>query len=136
MTDGPILRLIGYGGRSRSDLIERLRGAGVEAVVDLRFKPGGREGFRREHLRNALEEEGIAYHWVQAFGNRNYRGGPTDLVDPARGVKKVAPLIRESRVALLCACRYTADCHRNEVAATLQQAVPGLRLRRLGENGA
>lgn len=134
MTCNPTLRLIGYGGRTRSELIECLRRSGVEQVVDVRFRPVGRMEFRGEHLRAALETLGIGYHWVQGFGNRNYRSGETDLADPEKGVKVVAPLIRECRVALLCACRYTEDCHRSVVAELLKSAVSGLRLIRLGES--
>ena len=126
--------MIGYKGRSRSELIDRLRDSEVEQVVDIRFKPSGRAEFRQERLRPALEAEGIAYHWVQGFGNRNFRGGETDLVNPEKGVEVVAPLIRESQVALLCVCRYTEDCHRSVVSELLKSAVPGLRLMRLGES--
>jgi len=66
----PKLFTIGYQGSTPSDLIDRLLGAGVERVVDVRELPlSRRRGFSKSPLAAALTSAGIRYEHVRALGN-------------------------------------------------------------------
>ena len=56
------------------------------------------------------------YHHVPTLGNRNYKGGPVELVDLDAGLTVVHQLLETSPVILLCACRDLLRCHRRLVA--------------------
>jgi hypothetical protein len=50
---------------------------------------------------------------LPALGNRNYKGGSTDIVDLEEGVAQVGELI------LLCVCAKLQRCHRLAVAEVI-----------------
>jgi uncharacterized protein (DUF488 family) len=91
-------------------------------VVDVRLFPRSQ---RAEWSKEALERElGERYVHVPEMGNRNYRsrGGPIEIADPEGGVARVAPLLVEGSVILLCRCPQVETCHRRVVAALVQAA--------------
>lgn len=73
---GSALRLtvftIGHGTRPLDELVETLRGAGVETLVDVRRFPGSKRNpqFNVDPLRNALAAAGIAYRPAPELGGR------------------------------------------------------------------
>ena len=54
---------VGHGTRPLDELIETLRGAGVQTLVDVRRFPGSRRNpqFNQGPLREALDDAGIAF---------------------------------------------------------------------------
>ena len=69
---------IGHGIRPLDELVETLREARVETLVDVRRFPGSRRNpqFNQEPLRAALEAAGIAYrHAVELGGRRSGEPG-------------------------------------------------------------
>lgn len=62
----------GHGTRSAEDLINMLRKAGVQTLVDVRRYPGSRRNpqFNRESFARALADAGIAYRHFEALGGR------------------------------------------------------------------
>lgn len=108
--------LAGYTGRKPErlkELVIQLDGV----LCDIRFAPRSRvPHWNKEPLEKLLGER---YRWVHAFGNRNYKGGPVDLVDPARGLEIVEPIADRQNVILLCACERTTACHRDDVGELL-----------------
>lgn len=83
------------------------------------------------------------YLWLREFGNRNYKGGPIDIVDFPAGQAKLAeitachgdlsrrsaaeteaPRSRTSgrAIVLLCGCADVKVCHRKLLAEWLAQA--------------
>jgi uncharacterized protein (DUF488 family) len=62
----------GHGTRSSDDLLQMLRTAKIETLIDVRRYPGSRRNpqFNRAALANALEGEGIAYRHAEALGGR------------------------------------------------------------------
>jgi uncharacterized protein (DUF488 family) len=60
----------GHGTASQAEIIELLRGAGVQAVVDIRTAPGSRRNphVARAELERWLPEAGIAYRWEKRLG--------------------------------------------------------------------
>ncbi|MEO0362870.1 MAG: DUF488 domain-containing protein, partial [Pseudomonadota bacterium] len=64
-----ILATIGYESATLPEVIEKLRAAGVEIVVDVRAVASSRRaGFSKTVLRNSLEEAGVAYEHLRALG--------------------------------------------------------------------
>jgi uncharacterized protein (DUF488 family) len=138
-----ILHTIGTGGKPLRRFVEELRGAGVDAVIDVRRRNTSQlAGWsKREDLAYILELVGVDYHHRPDLG-------PTDeLLDafrrdhdfaayePAfraliaeRGVLPDALdfLGRHQRPCLLCACRTPAQCHRRLLAEMLADLDPDL----------
>jgi uncharacterized protein (DUF488 family) len=83
-------------------------------VVDIRFSPRSRiahwSGGRLAKL------PGNRYYHLPALGNRNYKGGPVDIVDLEGGMAQVAALLARQPVILLCVCSDLHRCHRLLVA--------------------
>ena len=130
----PTLYTIGTERRARWELTKILRAAGVNQVLDVRFRPVGRQHmFNKEALREHLPQYGIGYRWCLGFGNRNYRSGPVDLADPFRELDPVKALIAEKVCALMCFCGTHRGCHRVDVAALLASQIPDLTVEHLGE---
>jgi uncharacterized protein (DUF488 family) len=85
-------------------------------LADVRFRPSSRAAqWRQPAMRKAF---GSRYLHIPALGNRNYKGGPVLLADPAAGVATVVEHLKRQRVVLLCVCESHATCHR-AVAADL-----------------
>ncbi len=63
---------IGHGTRPIAELVECLRAAGVETLVDVRRYPGSRRSpqFNRDALADALAARGIAYRHALELGGR------------------------------------------------------------------
>src|SRR4051812_9783737 len=66
------LLTVGHGPQHRADLAVRLRGAGIETIVDVRRFPGSRSNpdVRREALEVWLPGAGMSYRWEDRLGGR------------------------------------------------------------------
>src|SRR5438034_2297991 len=74
----PVIHTIGHGRRSSEELIDCLREAGVETLVDARRFPSSRRNpqFSQATLAGALEDAGIAYlHAAELGGLRSSEPG-------------------------------------------------------------
>ncbi|WP_308012375.1 DUF488 domain-containing protein [Actinacidiphila acidipaludis] len=139
----------GHGTSDLPDLVARLTGAGVEAVVDVRTAPGSRRnpGMSRENLARALPESGIAYRWEQRLGgwrpvaadspdtvwrNDSFRGYAAHTRTP-EFLAAMDDLLREAAertTAVMCAESVWWRCHRRLIAdfAVLARDVPAWHL--------
>lgn len=72
-----VIRTIGHGTLAPAELIALVRGAGVDAIADVRRYPGSRRHphFAREAMEQWLPSAGIDYQWIAALGGRR-RGIP------------------------------------------------------------
>lgn len=72
MSGTPELVTVGHGTAGQEELGALLRGAGVEAVVDVRRFPGSRRHphVARERLEEWLPAAGVAYRWEERLGGR------------------------------------------------------------------
>ena len=123
---------VGHSSRSLDDLIAVLRAHGIEELCDVRAYPGSRRfpQFQRASLEAALPDAGIRYAWmgrglggqrksgradsphtaIEEEGFRNY----ADHMESEEFVAAVDDLLaREGAVALMCAERDPAHCHRS-----------------------
>lgn len=106
---------VGYGKRQQGEIFELLNGLGA-VLVDIRFSPWGRPGFKGFELSRALGER---YVHVKALGNAEYKSGGMRIVDYAAGRAALAALDRPA--LLLCACASPDGCHRTVVGELLRQ---------------
>ncbi|HEY8573728.1 DUF488 domain-containing protein [Phenylobacterium sp.] len=124
---------VGYQAETQPAVIERLKQAGVEVVIDVRAVAASRRaGFSKTLLASSLKEAGIDYVHLRDLGTpkpgriaaRAGRIGEMKqifedhLAEPGAQLQlaQAAEMARERKVALLC---YEADpkgCHRAIVA--------------------
>ena len=126
---------IGHGTLAAEEFAEVVRGAGVEAVVDVRRYPGSRRHphFARDAMAAWLPAHGVAYRWLAALGGRrrpspesanagwrnpqfrayaDYMG--TD--EFAAGVSELMELAADHSVAVMCSESVWWRCHRRLLA--------------------
>ena len=86
-------------------------------VFDIRYSPGSRNPqFRGRRMAEAL---GDRYMHVRAFGNKNYKGGPIQILDFASGLNMVIYHPRQN-IILLCVCKDPKICHRTIISNKLR----------------
>lgn len=120
---------IGYSGRTLEDL-KRIVKALDATLVDISFAPYSRNPvFRKAALEKTL---GDRYVYLRAFGNRNYKGGPVEIVDYDAG--KAALEALDKPALLMCVCKDAATCHRTTVLQRL--AEDGFQAQEWDEHGA
>jgi len=141
----PTLWTIGYERLLPPELMAELATAGVERVIDVRFRPQSRRpGMSKTRLGEQLGAGGIAYEHRRALGT------PPDLrhdfhagrIAEARGayrrhVETTAPaalhqladeLEHGPRTALLCLEADPAGCHRRVITEVLAERVDDLEV--------
>jgi uncharacterized protein (DUF488 family) len=143
----PALWTIGYERLPPDALVAELEAAGVERVLDVRYRPQSRRpGMSKTKLGMRLGEHGIAYESRRTLGTPPdirplYRSGAVrqaadafraHLEQTAREeLDALAAELRATaapRTALLCLEAEPAHCHRRVVAEQLRERVPGLRV--------
>jgi uncharacterized protein (DUF488 family) len=133
---------LGYEGRTADELISAARRANVTVLVDVRQTPLSRKpGLSKRRLAAALEDAGIEYVHLRALGNPKENRAPfregqpsshrlfrslLGAEDGAAAIQRVADLLDDEIVALLCFEREHNACHRHLVAEALREARPGL----------
>jgi uncharacterized protein (DUF488 family) len=141
------LLTVGHGPQGREALGDRLVGAGVEVVVDVRRFPGSRTNpdVARDALQEWLPELGIAYRWDERLGGRRRLapGEPvedgwwtvaqfaayaahTRTADFTAGLDDVLAPAARATVAVMCSESVWWRCHRRLIAdvAVLGRGVP------------
>jgi uncharacterized protein (DUF488 family) len=141
----PTVWTIGYERLRPESLVAELEAAGVERVVDVRFRPQSRKpGMSKTRLAATLAAHGIVYE------HRRELGTPADLRHLFRQgrigeasaafrthVETTAPdaldalgaeVVEGPRTALLCLEEDPAACHRRVVAEALGDRLPALRV--------
>ena len=134
------LATIGYETSTQAGMIDRLKAADVQLVVDVRAVASSRKaGFSKTLLGNSLKDQGIDYLHLRPLGTPKpgreaARAGRIDemrqifnahLEEPEAVVAlaQAADLAKKKRVALLC---YEDDpncCHRRIVADRIRQTL-------------
>jgi len=134
------LATIGYEKETQGTVIERLKSAGVELLIDVRAVAASRRaGFSKTLLSASLNEAGIGYVHLRQLGTPKLgrdaaRKGRiaemhqifrAHMVEPGAQLElaKAKDFAREKKVALLCYEADAAGCHRTilakQICATL-----------------
>jgi len=139
------LRTIGYESATQGALIDCLRRAGVEVVVDLRAVASSRRaGFSKTLLAASLAEARIDYVHLRGLGTpkagrQAVRAGHLEemrriyeahLAEPQAQLElaEAADIVRDRQSALLCYEADAAHCHRRIVAQRLAGMIEGLEI--------
>lgn len=143
----PDLCTIGYEHATLPEVVEKLREAGVEVLIDVRAVASSRRaGFSKTLLANGLAEAGIEYVHLRGLGTpkegrlaaragriaemngifREHLKTPEALNDMARA----EAIVSDRPAALLCLEADAAGCHRRLVAERLRDSL-GIAVRDL-----
>ncbi len=133
---------MGYEGLRVDGLVDRLRGAGVTTLVDVRLNPTSRKpGFSRRALSAALHDAGIDYVHEKDLGNPpdnrdSFRRGDGQegrrrmraIVEGegAAALDRVVALASTGRVAVLCVEREHRRCHRDVITELAVERNPAI----------
>lgn len=128
---------VGHSTRTTEELVEILRSAGVERIVDVRRFPGSRRHphFAKEALERSLPKEGIDYDWRgETLGGRRHRNkngtrhiawrnasfqGYADYMDTnefADALRQLEEDAHDSAIAIMCAETLWWKCHRRLIS--------------------
>jgi uncharacterized protein (DUF488 family) len=136
---------IGYEGLDVSALAQRLAGARVEVLVDVRLNPVSRRpGFSKKALQAALSDAGIEYVHERDLGNpkenreafhrgdRLAEGRELMRARLANGsgpaLSRLVDLARRQRVAVMCVERDRLQCHRDVITEMVQELEPAIEV--------
>ncbi|MGD9497996.1 MAG: DUF488 family protein [Armatimonadota bacterium] len=129
-TQSPTIWSVGHSNRSLEAFLEVLRSAHIGCVVDVRRHPVSRfPQFGRAQLACALQEAGIAYHWLgEALGGYRAGGYQRHMRGEqfAAGLRELERLAGEVPTAFMCAEKLPWRCHRMHIADALTRR--GLRV--------
>jgi uncharacterized protein (DUF488 family) len=136
---------IGYERLLPPELVAELEAAGVERVIDVRYRPQSRRpGMSKTRLGELLHDHGIAYEHRKALGTppdirwlfkhgRTAEGAPAFREHVERTAAQeldalAAELEHGPRTALLCLEADPAVCHRRVLTDALRERRPGLEV--------
>jgi uncharacterized protein (DUF488 family) len=136
---------VGHSNVSVDVLLDALRSADIQRVVDVRMFPQSRRHpqFNRERLALTLREAGIDYTHMPSLGGRRtpnedstnlglkdegFRGFADFMATPPfeRALRELLSGAREGRTAIMCAESLPWRCHRSLIADAL--VARGLRV--------
>ncbi len=145
----PALLTVGHGTATQAEFLKMVKGAGIQALVDIRSVPGSRHNpqFARQALEEWVPRAGVGYRWDTGLGGFR-RGKPTsahlglrhpafrsyaDYMETPAFVASVERLLegaRERTTAVMCAETLWWRCHRRLLAdyVVLVGKVPVLHL--------
>jgi uncharacterized protein (DUF488 family) len=141
----PTIWTIGYEKLLPPELLAELQAAGVQRVLDVRYRPQSRRpGMSKTRLGDMLAEHGIAYEHRRGLGtppdirwlfkNKRVAEGREQYRAylETRAAEEVAALTAEldsaPPTALLCLEADPAECHRRVIAEALRERRPDLRV--------
>jgi uncharacterized protein (DUF488 family) len=131
------LATIGYETATLPDVIQRLKQAGVEVVIDVRAVASSRKpGFSKTLLAISLKEEGVDYVHLQKLGTpksgrdaaRNGQLGKMHDIfnahmeepEPQMQMAQAIDIAKARRAALLCYEDDYLGCHRSILADSIK----------------
>jgi uncharacterized protein (DUF488 family) len=135
---------VGYEGMTLDALVDRLVGARVSVLVDVRFNPVSRKpGFSKKSLTAVLEDAGIEYVHEKELGNPqdnrdSFRNGDGEtgrsrmraMLNDGGGeaLDRLVDLASNQRVAVLCVERDHSRCHRDVITDMAVERNPDIEV--------
>jgi uncharacterized protein (DUF488 family) len=142
----PTIWTIGYEQLLPAELANELREAGVQRLIDVRYRPQSRRaGMSKTRLGEMLAEHGIVYEHRRALGtppdirwfykHRRQAEGAVRFAEHVEGnaaeeLDELAAELRGAapRTALMCLEADPAICHRRVLTDHLRRRIPGLQV--------
>jgi uncharacterized protein (DUF488 family) len=141
----PTIWTIGYERLLPGPLVAELEAAGIQRLIDVRYRPQSRRaGMSKTRLGDLLGEHGIRYEHRRSFGTppdlrflyKHHRvaegaAGFAEHIEATAGAELdalAAELGRSPATALLCLEADPAQCHRRVLTDALRARRPGLRV--------
>lgn len=138
---------VGYEGMTLDALVDRLSGARVSVLVDVRLNPVSRKpGFSKKRLTQALRDAGIEYIHEKDLGNPqdnrdSFRNGDGEagrsrmrsMLNNGGGeaLDRLVHLASKQRVAVLCVERDHSGCHRDVITDMAVERNPDIEVLRI-----
>jgi uncharacterized protein (DUF488 family) len=135
---------LGYEGLTLEGMVDRLSGAGVSTLIDVRLTPVSRKpGFSKSRLAAALAEAGIDYVHERELGNPpenrdSFRDGDgsdgrermREILSNGAGeaLDRVISLASTDRIAILCVEREHQRCHRDVITEMAVERNPDIEV--------
>jgi uncharacterized protein (DUF488 family) len=135
---------VGYEGLTIESLVDRLTGANVTTLIDVRLNPISRKpGFSRKRLSEALAVAGIGYVHEKELGNPpdnrdSFRTGGGDagrtrmrsMLENGSGpaLERVVDRAAKERIAILCVEREQDRCHRGVIIDMAVEKNPAIEV--------
>jgi uncharacterized protein (DUF488 family) len=135
---------VGYEGMTLDGLVDRLAGAHVTTLVDVRLNPVSRKpGFSKRRLTEALAAAGIEYVHEKSLGNPaenrdSFRVGDgqegrqrmREMLSNGAGeaLDRVIDLASTERIAVLCVERESQRCHREVITSMAVERNPAIEV--------
>ena len=132
---------IGYEGKRQDEVIDKLKAARVQLLVDVRDVARSRKkGFSKSQLAASLEEAGIAYRHFRELGcprslRNEYRqtgdfatlasGYRDHLQASPESLQDITDLVHSSSTCLFCFEESASQCHRSLLAEEVAGAERG-----------
>ncbi|KPL72275.1 hypothetical protein ADN00_15790 [Ornatilinea apprima] len=105
---------VGYQSIKNSGVLIQLAEKMGAVVYDIRFSPKSSDPqWAGINLEITL---GGRYIHLKELGNKNYKGGPIELVDQSAGLEAVYSELQNRPVILMCGCWDREKCHRKTAA--------------------
>ena len=116
---------LGTDRRSEEDFIEILFAYDIKSLIDVRSYPKSRIPiFTRENLKNLLDREGIAYHFLGKEPGGFRKGGYVSYLvtdDFVKGVELLESIAMRDVSVIICAERFPWKCHRKWISRELHK---------------
>lgn len=135
---------VGYEGLTLDGLVDRLVGAKISVLVDVRLNAVSRRtGFSKKRLTEGLARAGIEYVHEKQLGNpvdnrESFRSGDGEagrarvrgmLANGASdALDRVVELASGNRIAVLCVEREHRRCHRDVITEVAVERNPGIEV--------
>lgn len=135
---------VGYEGMTVESLVDRLTGAKVTTLIDVRLNPSSRKpGFSRTRLTEVLAAAGIEYVHEKDLGNPpdnrdSFRTGDGEsgrtrmrsMLENGSGtaLDRVVDRAADERIAILCVEREQDRCHREVIIDMALEKNPGIEV--------
>lgn len=119
---------IGYSAGGSSEYIASLMAQPKMLLIDTRLMP---TSWQIEWKQPTLTAKyGVRYRVAgKMLGNKNYKGGPIDIVDLATGIRGLKMYLDEGHdLILLCTCTTYSTCHRSRIVDALQEVRPSVQV--------
>ncbi len=119
---------VGYSAGGSSAYIDGLMDQANMLLIDTRIAP---DSWQIEWKKATLSAKyGVRYKVAgKVLGNKNYKGGPIDIVDLATGIHGLEMYLNEGHdIILLCTCTTYSTCHRKVIVEVLQEKRPSVQI--------